>query len=89
MSAWNASRSVWISSAASLLLAGCIQTPPLPVTDPQSYAITQAPVPLAVRQLLPRGVTVRDVRVAANCYGYTLRGTIYPVLVPRGSQYCI
>ncbi len=60
-----------------------------PVSDPTAYVITDAPVPFAVTRLLPRGVVVRDVRVDQNCYGYTYQGTIYPVLIPRGTQYCL
>ena len=77
------------SMALLLLLAACAPSPSGPVSDPQDYAITEAPVPFAVRQLLPRGVVDRDVRVADNCYGYVFQGRIYPVLNPRGTQYCI
>ena len=77
-------------AALSLLLAACaIQAPPAPVPDPQAYAATDAPVPNAVRLLLPRGVTAADVRVSDNCYGYAFRGAVYPVLIPRGTQYCL
>jgi hypothetical protein len=70
-------------------LAACVPTAADPVTDPQAYAPTSAPIPFAVRQILPRGVTVADIRVADNCYGYVWQGRIYPLLIPRGSQYCI
>ncbi len=73
----------------ALALSACAPSPSGPVPDPQDYAITEAPVPFAVRQLLPRGVVDRDVRVADNCYGYVFQGRIYPVLNPRGTQYCI
>ncbi|TFL16917.1 hypothetical protein [Jannaschia formosa] len=73
-----------------LLLAACTtpQRPP-PVDRPDLYVTTDAPVPFAVRQLLPRGVIPSDVRVRDNCYGYAAGGTVYPVLVPRSGQYCI
>jgi hypothetical protein len=74
----------------ALALSACtLPTAGGPVPDPQAYAITEAPVPFAVQRLLPRSVTVRDVRVADNCYGYVYRGQIYPVLIPRGTQYCL
>lgn len=57
--------------------------------DPQAYVAGTAPVPNVVRLLLPRGVTSADVRVADNCYGYVYAGAVYPVLIPRGSQYCL
>ena len=60
-----------------------------PVPDPQAYVASGAPVPNAVRLLLPRGVGAADVRLADNCYGYAFRGAIYPVLIPRGTQYCL
>ncbi|CTQ32092.1 hypothetical protein [Jannaschia rubra] len=72
------------------LLAACaLPTANGPVPDPQAYAITDAPIPFAVGRLLPRGITERDVRVAENCYGYAYQGQIYPVLIPRGTQYCL
>ncbi len=75
---------------AALLLAACAtQAPPAPVPDPQAYVASAAPVPNAVRLLLPRGVGAADVRLADNCYGYAFRGAIYPVLIPRGTQYCL
>ena len=73
-----------------LALAACSVPPPsAPVTDPQSYRVSDAPIPFAVTRLLPRGVYTQDVRVADNCYGYAYRNTIYPVLIPRGTQYCL
>lgn len=72
-----------------LALAGCVPAANAPVGDPQTYASTDAPIPFAVQRLLPRGVTAADVRVADNCYGYVYQGAIYPVLIPRGTQYCI
>ena len=79
-----------LSLCLPVLLAACaVQAPPAPVPDPQAYAATDAPVPNAVRLLLPRGVSVADVRVAGNCYGYVYGGTVYPVLIPRGTQYCL
>ncbi|MGB3555659.1 MAG: hypothetical protein WBA25_13570 [Jannaschia sp.] len=74
---------------ALLSLPGCLTAPPAPVDNPARYAPTDAPVPNAVRILLPRGVTARDVRVSDNCYGYVYGGAVYPVLIPRGTQYCI
>ncbi|SDZ23260.1 hypothetical protein SAMN05444004_10855 [Jannaschia faecimaris] len=71
-------------------LAGCaLPTAQAPVPDPQTYATTDAPIPFAVSRLLPRGVTAQDVRVADNCYGYEYLGQVYPVLIPRGTQYCL
>jgi hypothetical protein len=72
-----------------LALAACVPAATAPVADPQDYVITDAPIPFAVTRLLPRGITERDVRVADNCYGYVYQGAIYPVLIPRGTQYCI
>ncbi len=73
-----------------LALAACgLPTAQGPVSDPQAYTVTDAPVPFAVGRLLPRSVTARDVRVADNCYGYAYQGRIYPVLIPRGTQYCL
>lgn len=92
MSGSNGSRRglPWWTASPLLLLAGCaIQAPPAPVPDPQAYLASPAPVPNAVRLLLPRGVTAADVRVAGNCYGYVYGGAIYPVLIPRGTQYCL
>jgi len=79
-----------ISLALLALLAACTapQRPP-PVDRPDLYAATDAPIPFAVRQLLPRGVIASDVRVRDNCYGYAAGGTVYPVIVPRSGQYCI
>jgi hypothetical protein len=73
-----------------LLLVACA-TPDrgAPVDRPDLYVPTDAPVPLAVRSLLPRGVIPSDVRVRENCYGYAAGGTVYPVRNPRGGQYCI
>ncbi|WP_179381461.1 hypothetical protein [Jannaschia marina] len=72
------------------VLAGCtVPVPGGPVPDPQTYSTTDAPIPFAVTRLLPRGVTAQDVRVADNCYGYVFEGQIYPVLIPRGTQYCL
>jgi hypothetical protein len=70
------------------VLAACT-APPLPVERPDLYVAIDAPVPGAVRALLPRGITPADVRVRDNCYGYAANGTVFPVLVPRGGQYCI
>ncbi|MEM8825223.1 MAG: hypothetical protein AAGF30_16570 [Pseudomonadota bacterium] len=72
-----------------LILAACARAPVAPVTDPASYVPTDAPVPFAVQALLPQGVTPEDVRVANNCYGYVFNGLVYPVLIPRGTQYCL
>ncbi|MDB2407799.1 hypothetical protein N9W17_04660 [Jannaschia sp.] len=72
-----------------LLLAACTPPPTNPVDRADLYTATDAPIPFAVRQLLPRGVLVSDVRVRSNCYGYAAGGTVYPVLNPRGGQYCI
>ena len=74
-----------------LLLAACSIAPKAsgPVPDPQAYIQTDAPVPFAVSRLLPRGVGAQNVRVADNCYGYEYQGQIYPVLIPRGTQYCL
>ena len=77
-----------LALALPLALAACA-TPPLPVDRPDLYVPPDAPVPAAVRALLPRGVAADAVRVRANCYGYALNGTVYPVLVPRSGQYCI
>lgn len=73
----------------TLALSGCAASLRNPVADPERYIQSDAPVPFAVRQLLPRGVIEADVRLRENCYGYDSGGTIYPVLNPRGSQYCI
>ncbi|WGH77888.1 hypothetical protein [Jannaschia ovalis] len=72
-----------------LPLLACVPAASGPVPDPQDYRVSDAPVPFAVQRLLPRGVGVADVRVADNCYGYAYQGVIYPVLIPRGTQYCI
>tara|TARA_R110000850_G_scaffold2316_7_gene11415 strand:+ start:183 stop:425 length:243 start_codon:yes stop_codon:yes gene_type:complete len=72
-----------------VLSACALPTANGPVPDPQAYGVSTAPVPFAVNRLLPRGVTVQDVRVADNCYGYQYQGQIYPVLIPRGTQYCL
>ena len=87
----RASRPVWTwSTASALLLTACaLPTSDSPVPDPQAYAPTDAPVPFAVRQLLPDGITEADVRVAENCYAYAFDGRIWPVLIPRGTQYCL
>ena len=75
---------------APLALSACAApTVGTPVADPQAYVVTDAPVPFAVSTLLPRGVFARDVRVADNCYGYAWQGQVYPVLLPRGTQYCL
>lgn len=79
-----------LSALPFLALAACtVPTPNGPVPDPQAYVALDAPVPFAVKALLPRGVVEADVRVADNCYGYAYRGQIYPVLIPRGTQYCL
>jgi hypothetical protein len=73
-----------------LVLAAC--SPPdrgTPVDRPDLYVQSDAPIPLAVRTLLPRGVIPSDVRVRENCYGYAAGGTVYPIRNPRGGQYCI
>ncbi|SFI57768.1 hypothetical protein [Jannaschia pohangensis] len=75
--------------ALPLALAACLPTADGPVSDPQTYVVTDAPIPFAVTRLLPRGITAQDVRVADNCYGYQYQGQIYPVLIPRGTQYCL
>ncbi|CUH39717.1 hypothetical protein JSE7799_02445 [Jannaschia seosinensis] len=75
--------------AAALLLTACLPTSDAPVPDPQAYARIDAPVPFAVRRLLPQGITEADVRVADNCYAYAYDGQIWPVLIPRGTQYCL
>lgn len=94
MSGSNASKrgSTWSTASlffAPLLLAACVPRASAPVTVPTAYVVTDAPIPFAVTRLLPRGVTVRDVRVNENCYGYAYQGRIYPVLIPRGTQYCL
>ncbi|MCK0167451.1 hypothetical protein MWU52_07825 [Jannaschia sp. S6380] len=78
-----------LALSVAVMLAACVPAANAPVPDPQAYAPTDAPVPFAVSRLLPRGVTAADVRVADNCYGYAYQGAIYPVLIPRGSQYCL
>ncbi|MFO6465392.1 hypothetical protein ACK8OR_13435 [Jannaschia sp. KMU-145] len=78
-----------LAALALVTLAACLPTAQTPVPDPQTYGPTSAPVPFAVSRLLPRGVTAQDVRVADNCYGYAYQGLIYPVLIPRGTQYCL
>ncbi|WP_371157279.1 hypothetical protein [Jannaschia sp. 2305UL9-9] len=72
-----------------LMAAGCAASLRNPVASPELYLQTDAPVPFAVRSLLPRGVIESDVRVRDNCYGYASGGVVYPVLNPRGTQYCI
>ncbi|MGB3408232.1 MAG: hypothetical protein WBA67_12140 [Jannaschia sp.] len=74
---------------APVLLAACLPTAQAPVENPTRYVPTDAPVPFAVSRLLPRGVTQQDVRVWDNCYAYAYNGAIYPVLIPRGTQYCL
>lgn len=74
---------------ALLTLAACAPSISAPVTNPDRYVASDAPVPFAVRQLLPRGVFDADVRLWQNCYGYVYQGQTYPVLTPRGSQYCL
>ena len=78
-----------LAAGALLTLSACIPRASGPVPDPQAYAPTQTVIPFAVMRLLPRGVPATDVRVADNCYGYVYLGTVYPVLNPRGTQYCI
>lgn len=79
-----------IAGAVLLALSACaLPTAGGPVPDPQGYATTDAPIPFAVTRLLPRGVNTQDVRVADNCYGYAFQGQIFPVLIPRGTQYCL
>jgi hypothetical protein len=73
----------------AVALSACTYRLASPVPDPQSYVQTAAPVPFAVLRLLPRGITAADVRVADNCYGYAAAGAVYPVLIPRGTQYCL
>lgn len=70
-------------------LSACLPTADAPVTNPDRYGPTDAPIPFAVLRLVPRGVTEPDIRVWENCYAYAFNGTIYPVLNPTGSQYCI
>lgn len=70
-------------------LTACLPTADAPVPNPDRYAPTDAPVPFAVLQLVPRGITAPDIRVWENCYAYAFDGAIYPVLNPRGGQYCI
>lgn len=77
------------ATCATLLLAACVPRAGGPVADPLAYRVTDAPIPFAVSRLLPRGITARDVRVADNCYGYDYLGQVYPVLIPRGTQYCL
>ena len=89
MTATFGMRRVLPGLAIGFLLAACIPAANGPVPDPQTYAITTAPVPFAVSRLLPRGVTARDVRISDNCYGYVYQGAVYPVLIPRGTQYCL
>ncbi|CTQ48773.1 hypothetical protein [Jannaschia donghaensis] len=72
-----------------LITACALPTANGPVPDPQTYAVTEAPIPFAVTRLLPRGVNTQDVRVADNCYGYEYQGQVFPVLIPRGTQYCL
>ncbi len=72
-----------------LVLVACVPAADGPVPDPETYSVSNAPVPFAVTRLLPRGVTAADVRVADNCYGYEFQGAIFPVLIPRGTQYCL
>ncbi|GIT90709.1 hypothetical protein JANAI62_11640 [Jannaschia pagri] len=74
---------------ALIALAACAQSLRNPVADPDRYVTTDAPIPFAVRQLLPSGVLPSDVRVWENCYGFVAGGTVYPVLNPAGTQYCI
>ncbi|MEM8850706.1 MAG: hypothetical protein AAGE03_11820 [Pseudomonadota bacterium] len=72
-----------------LTLAACVAQPANPVSNPGDYVPTSAPVPFAVQRLLPRGVTATDVLVEQNCYGYEFDGAVYPVIIPRGTQYCL
>ena len=74
---------------AALALSACLPRAAGPVADPQAYAPAETVIPFAVIRLLPRGVSAADVRVADNCYGYAYQGAVYPVLNPRGTQYCI
>ena len=74
---------------APLALAACLPTAQAPVENPARYIETDAPIPFAVMRLVPKGTTERDIRVWENCYAYQFNGQIYPVLIPRGTQYCL
>ena len=75
--------------AAALLLAACT-TPPAQPLDPAGYVAPDYEIPLAIRALLPRGVTSADVLERDGCYAYRFRDAIlYPVQRPDGGQYCI
>ncbi|MEL6586134.1 MAG: hypothetical protein AAFY65_14170 [Pseudomonadota bacterium] len=75
-------------AVAALALAACSQPPAQPLS-PVGYVPLDHDLPFAARTLLPRAVTLADVRENNGCYAYLFEGLLYPIRRPDGGQYCV